>query len=330
MVTKYGFISDVHKDPRIVVPAIEVLKDLGAEKLIFNGDIGTMMPGEDLWDAIKNSQSYTGFILNAAGKSGLETYVQPGSHETILGYEPVAEWAADKFENINSVMKPCKFECEGYDLVFLPGSDINIQGGEYVLGDEVARFSNKYFLGNGGRKLDDWQFYVEAINAGYREGAISYANMNDIERLVTNPDKTIVVSHIPMKFDNLGNGIDMAEFKEAKIHLVHNGGLIERGSIAPAIPETEDNPFSIAIENKGNQDLRDIYEEIGVKKAVSGHFHESVHRACDKQGNHVKEGVLADELFWNASYADDGKVGILSVDGGDVSYQNLDLRDYLR
>ena len=37
---KYGIISDVHHDPRIVPVTIDVLKKLGAEKLILNGDIG--------------------------------------------------------------------------------------------------------------------------------------------------------------------------------------------------------------------------------------------------------------------------------------------------
>ena len=38
--TTYGVLSDVHHDPRKVSIAITVLKRLGAEKLLLNGDIG--------------------------------------------------------------------------------------------------------------------------------------------------------------------------------------------------------------------------------------------------------------------------------------------------
>ena len=38
--TIYGIISDVHRDPRIVTPALHVLKELGAQKILVNGDIG--------------------------------------------------------------------------------------------------------------------------------------------------------------------------------------------------------------------------------------------------------------------------------------------------
>ena len=32
MVIRYGVISDIHEDPRVVVPALEVLKDEGVDK----------------------------------------------------------------------------------------------------------------------------------------------------------------------------------------------------------------------------------------------------------------------------------------------------------
>ena len=81
----YGVISDVHEDPRIVPIAIDVLKKEGSKKLLVNGDIGGH------YGSLEQSQSYTAFILEAIGKSGLESFVQPGSHETLLGYGPVIE-----------------------------------------------------------------------------------------------------------------------------------------------------------------------------------------------------------------------------------------------
>ncbi|MDO8721448.1 MAG: hypothetical protein Q7J31_04380, partial [Syntrophales bacterium] len=65
--TRYGIISDVHKDPRTVSFAIDTLKIIGIEKLILNGDIGERK------NTLQESQDYVAVILEAAGKSGLET-----------------------------------------------------------------------------------------------------------------------------------------------------------------------------------------------------------------------------------------------------------------
>lgn len=86
-------------------------------------------------------------------------------------------------------------------------------------------------------------------------------------------------------------------------------------------------PITIKKENSGNEALRDLYEELGIKKAVSGHFHESGHRACDKNGNHVPENTLVEELFWNSGHLDVGQTGILTVNDNKVSYRNLILEN---
>lgn len=74
--------------------------------------------------------------------------------------------------------------------------------------------------------------------------------------------------------------------------------------------------------NRGNHDLTTLYKELGIKKGISGHFHESAHRACDWQGRTVQEGTFANELFWNASYCDGSKAGLLVVENGKVAYHN--------
>ena len=116
---KYGIISDVHRDPRIVAPTIEVLKSQGAEKLILNGDIG-------------NSHEFVAFVLDSAGKSGLETYVQPGSHEKLEDFEPVIKYFQDKYSNLINAVDNQKISCDGHELVFLPGTDF-FCGGQYIL-----------------------------------------------------------------------------------------------------------------------------------------------------------------------------------------------------
>jgi hypothetical protein len=86
------------------------------------------------------------------------------------------------------------------------------------------------------------------------------------------------------------------------------------------------NGFQFKRENRGNDYLREIFEELGVTKSVTGHFHESAHRANDRNGRPVAQGQPTQELFWMGSYVDGQKVGLLTVNGTKASYQNIDLK----
>lgn len=325
--TKYGVISDVHEDPRIVPVAIEVLKRFGAEKLLVNGDIGNQQ------ETLKDSQDYTAFILNSIGKSGLESYIQLGSHETLLAFGPVIDALTKKYSNLIDTTKISKAEQKDHSLIFLPGSDF-LCGGEYQIGNHNQIPSGRYIQTEKGlMQFDGFGQYVEAINRGIAQGAMQYANMNDLRRLVTHPDRSIVVCHVPRKFDNL-DAIDVAEFGEAMEGFNLNGDNIEKSSVFP-LPIAQQIvkagcPVEIRKENRGNQDLRLLYDELGINKAVSGHFHESGHRANDSYGDPVREGDLVNDLFWNSGHLDSGQTGILTVEDGRVSYRNIRLEEHLR
>ena len=82
-------------------------------------------------------------------------------------------------------------------------------------------------------------------------------------------------------------------------------------------------------ENRCNTDLRDSYEKLGIKKEISGHFHESGHRANDRQNKHVPENAFIDELFWNSGCLDSGQCGILIVEDNKVAYKNIRLQEHI-
>lgn len=365
--TKYGVISDVHIDPRIVPTAISVLKSLGAEKLLVNGDIGNHQ------QTLEDSQGYVAFILDSIGKSGLESWVQPGSHESLLAYGPVMDHFSQKYGNVIDATKNQKGEQGDHHLVFLPGSDF-LCGGEYQIGSSEEIPSGEYFVTMHDELLPcstDKDELQRLNNLGKIKGAIHYSNMNDLRRLLTNPEKTVVVCHVPRKFDNIETCVDMAEFGLAEdnfgfLQVEYNTGKkgevmytpkdtpeliraklrilgvrkilgqspIPNGSVFPlAVAQSlveQGAPVSLKRENRGNEDLKTLYEELGVRKSVTGHFHESSHRANDRLGNHVNEGQLVNELFWNSGYLDTGHTGILTVDGEKVSYQNIRLQEHLK
>jgi len=367
---KYGVISDVHQDPRIVPIAIDILKNQGAEKLILNGDIGNYQR------TLEDSQNYVALILDSAGKSGLESFVQPGSHETLGSYGPVIEHFSNKYSNIVDVIKNPKIEQNGHHLVFLPGSDF-LCGGEYQLGNQDQLNSGSYFVSvhneliSEPKTIEEKKELQRLGELGKISGMIHYTKINDLKKLVTEPDKSIIICHVPRKFDKLDTAVDMAEFGIATdtIHrwgveftngqsdilystLVNNklqnyfkskgvkkiisGDIIYAGSVTPymvakdALVKAPLLPIEIRKENRGNEALKNIYEELGIHKAVSGHFHESGHRANDRNGNPVPEGTMADELFWNSGHLDAGQTGILTICDGKLSYKNIQLQDYLK
>lgn len=297
--TKYGIISDTHRNHLLVPIALNFLRKEGIQKLIVNGDIGT-------------GQEHMIYTLECIENLGVESFVQPGSHEKLVDYEPVISHFSSKCSHIVNVFNNRKIEFKDHHLVFMPGSDFTC-GGEYVLNKIDGASSGFYNIENRVSRL---------------------ININDIGELVSHPDKTIIVCHVPRKFDSLENGIDVAEFGEAVIDFYLNRDLIEKGSVFP-IPDVYKlielkYPIVLKKENRGNTDLREVYNKFGVTKAISGHFHESVHRAMDNAGNKVIENQLVDELFWNASYLDGLKVGILTVKDSTVSYRNIDLHNYVR
>ncbi|MDD5192906.1 MAG: metallophosphoesterase [Candidatus Nanoarchaeia archaeon] len=298
MKTNYGIISDIHRNPALVMLVLDVLKDARVDNLILLGDIG-------------DNEQIVSSVLNKTKKLGLETYIIPGSHETIRSfYEPM-----NHFGNLSSHLIDCtknqKIEKKGHDLVFLPGSDW-LCGGEFKL-------------------LED-----ENIKSGFygtQEGSRYVINMNDLRDLVTNPEKTIVVSHVPRKFEHQGDSVDNAYFAMQSDGSLVPGIYLENSirhqtgfkDITEIHKFAKANGFTFRNEKRGNEFLRKLYNDIGISKVINGHFHESAGNVHDALGNKLKEKEMYDELFWNTSYIDAGKFGILTVNDNKVGYRNLKL-----
>ena len=317
MVTKYGVISDLHEDPKIIAPALEILKKEGVKKLLINGDIG-------------HNQDSAAAIIDYIGRSGLESYVQPGSHESIDEFSPVIEYLSNKYSNLIDLTKPenKKLEEKDHHLVFLPGSDF-LCGGEYQIGNKLP--TGTYYLHNNEIMDLNFEQYFQLKSNGIDINKIESFNMNDLKQQVTHPEKTIVVCHVPRKFDNLETCVDVAKFGEVTKSFQIGDNKFPKGSVFPLptaknlLENWENAPIEIKHENRGNEDLKNLYEELGITKAITGHFHESSHRANDSNSNHVPENTPTNDLFWNSGHLDRGYTGILTVDGENVSYQNIRL-----
>lgn len=345
MAKTYGVLSDFHEvNIRVVPPTIELLKREEVDALVLNGDLFGERSGY-------NPQQYLATILDIVGKSGLETYVLPGSHEEVHLFEPVMAHFTQQYSNLVNTLDHPFINQEDHHLVFLPGSDW--RAGEAT---------------NYGYSLENQN------NSGvynHKGKLIRVVNMSDLTRIVSEPDKTLVFSHVPRKFDDPETGVDMAEFGEVKDtfqqwrveysdgslgmlmthglfaeqlqgHFIENkvrrvieSESIFEGSIYPGevarkiLIESPHLPIELKKENRGNDILRALYEQLSITKNITGHFHESAGRANDLEGRTVQEGLYVSSLFYNASCMDQLKVGMVSVSGPKVAYENIDLRKHL-
>jgi Icc-related predicted phosphoesterase len=352
---KYGIMQDIHYYPQIVPQAIEVLKSLGANRLILNGDLVNAQ------NTVEMGHKVLAFILGSAVKSGLETIVQPGSHEMLPVYDPVIEAFADKYDSIIDCRRIRKFseDGEGHELVFLPGSD-SVSIGNYILTNSpelptagiikvtkmgslalpYTRDEHKFIAEERYETFDKYAEGVQKLRtiASLDPKAIlsifRHFRIDDVKKYVTTPEKTIVVCHVPRKFDNLETAVDFTTFGIVSSDFVHNSELTRKGTIVP-MEYIQDFmkvgcPIEIRKENRGNVALKEIFEQTGVVKAISGHFHESSHRANNSKGEHVNEGEFVNELFWNAGHFDSGAIGLLTVDGEKAAYMNVRISDFVK
>ncbi len=345
--TKYGIVSDIHCDPRIIIPVVQCFKHEGVESMILDGDL------VDLQEDPRKTQDSFAFILRNVAESGLKAYAQPGSHEPIGVFKPVMDAFAEKYDNLFEVSTIAKVEHEDHHLIMIPGSDV-VKGGEYMFGNELP--TGLYAVSSeGATAIESVKEFVEMLKGGAEAGIMQYQNVEDLRQKVTAPEKTIVVCHVPRKFENLEKVVDSVEFGEATEDLridsliIYKDGEIQVGSILQPKPVEKEMrlekvpigrrmpvqfaeslakagyPVSIVKKNCGNDILKSLYEELKITKAVSGHFHETSHCAHDSKGNPVKGNELVSELFWNSGCLAMGHFGILTVQDGKVSYQNVEL-----
>ncbi|MBS3080943.1 hypothetical protein J4221_05705 [Candidatus Pacearchaeota archaeon] len=233
--------------------------------------------------------------------------------------------------------------------------------GEYQIGNNENIPSGKYIMTEEGLiRFDSLDEYLRVLGDRRIKGAMQYINMYDLKKHVTNPEGTIMVCHIPRKFDSL-EGVDVAHFFESREYErgkdeYESKGVFPVSIFNPDIARRDNTPvysigdnikaemwkrgsekLRVLVEqktNRGNNDLKKIYDESGLTDLglafPSAHFHESSHRAHDKDGNPVVENTFVRGLYWNSGCLDQRLFGMLHVNEYKVSYQNVNLRDYLR
>lgn len=299
---RYGVISDVHGSIENYKLLVDRLKNEDIDYLILNGDIG-------------DDEKTIYEVLEHAGKSDLETIYSPGNHEPIEGFMNASIAASGKYKNLYSALDKQKYSIDGHDVVILPGTGYN--GGGFVLG--IFDFCKSGFYESfSGRRI--WR-----------------TNLNELGSLIDNPEKTILFSHVPRRFNKFKEGIDSIRVGVVKVGFRSRWGGFSTGQIIPhskaKFLKNQGYDLDIVYRNNGDLKLKEKLEEIESTnpgfssiKTICGHFHSAVGRAVDYDGRTVGENNFVYSLHWNASSSDDLCCGIIDVECGDrVRYKNIRL-----
>ncbi len=323
MPTLYGILSDFHKtSPTTIDIAMQNLVAAGAQKLILNGDlVGDQNPHRI------PQPYYLDYLLKSAADTNLETYVQFGSHEEFFSSEEVVKNKARLYGNIINISTQQNIPQSDHNLLFLPGSDVNSHG-EYTLGTDLP--SGLYLITKDGplqiRNQDQYATCLQLIQEKQAKGIVHYENTNDIVKHTTQPEKTILICHIPPL--SVGpNAIDRAQFGLAIDAFMLDKRPVEKGAIFP-YPLAKDlidygAPIEMQDKNIGNLELAQVMDTLGITKSICGHIHEASHRAHDQTGTHIPEHTYTQTLLYNASCMDKNRIGLLYVKDNQVAYQNI-------
>jgi hypothetical protein len=326
--TAIGIMSDLHhQGPGFARYIAEQLQAAGASMLVLNGDMGNVR------DTLQESQDRFYQTLRSVAGLGLPTFVQPGSHETVLMYEPVVDVVEGMYPDFHNAVHSPAVDVAGHRLAFLPGSTTLLQGAEYKLDDQTP--TGKYMQVGDSYQHFDARLVGQLRQRGQSVPLLQVQNMHDLEQRIGDPERTIVFTHEPAHHPEAKeHAVDHAYFAvKQDDHSILPGFFLEMkirqqiGHDAPYDRVQEvarANGWELMNPNQGNPALRQLFDRLSVRYAVTGHFHESSHHAHDRAGNPVEEGELVPtELFWNSGELDRGMAGLLLVGDEGVKYVNF-------
>lgn len=264
------------------------------------------------------------FILDAAVFKAADLdidfnriYCLPGNHEPIGEWNVVERRARQDSRFVNCASSQnFLVEKEDHQLILIPGTD-PFMGGFFAL---------EY----------DKEKPMLAKAKTQRGGDIYVLNIFELAENIKqtkgyDPMRTVAVSHNPAKFDT-GYTVDLTkncvlkDGTKVPYELIHH-------------PEVAANLDQVVIGHEGSQKLTEMYNQLGIMYAVSGHFHDAGPIGHDSKGDQVSEGTMSSNLHYTSGSCDSnpntpgiGHAGIIAVctDSGKVqmSYHTLEFKLY--
>ena len=315
---KLGIITCLHGNLKAAKALAKFYSKSDVDAIIFNGDTNK--------DGDENSIY---MVLKHFKKIKKPTYITPGSHETYSGYKNSFKKIKNNYIKDCTLSKNRKIKLKGYHLVFLPGSDVKVYDAGFQL------------IGSKSHWLKRLKRLTKKYGNPY-EGIIDFFHIDEIKKYVTDPNKTVLICHVPPRFFKK-NSIDVAKFGRPKrsfnlktkdvakkLRIRIKSTKIDKDSIFIIKKARKlikkGYPIEVVTKNVGNIYLKRIIKKLKIKKFICGHIHEAGQKANDLKGNLIKQNIWSKELFHNAAPSKDGYSGIFTICGDKAKYKNIKVR----
>jgi len=308
---KLGILVDGHGHKTNTRKLVSRFNKEKVDAILVNGDFAE---DEGQYQSMRS-------MLKLFKQSKAPVYVMPGSHENSKPYKSTVGKAKKPIYDCMKARNR-KVTINGYDLVFLPGSDWVTPRASFMLLEHKRRLKARL---------------KTARIRGIKCSDLVFSSMTEINKLITRPQKTMVVGHIPPRFSSK-HGLDVANFgittKEFTVPTNVKGRMrryagktIGIQNVIP-LPYGKDladagYPVKIMKKNVGNIGLKKVLVKNKIKYFVCGHIHESGQRAVTANGRKVKSKHWSNSLFLNAGPAKEGKGALFIIKDGKASFQKV-------
>lgn len=306
MMLKIGMIVCAHGNAKAVARLCKAYGQENVDVIALCGDLG---------DDFKEISA----VMHAASSKKVKVIAFPGSHEPEKDFAK----ALRKHKRVIDGIKTRRLSVNGYDIVTLPGSSVNVSHASFRIADKK-------------------------LPAGYlRQFRVFF--INQLARFIKNAKKTVVLCHDPPRGSS-PKGIDVAysgvvaktfilkskdvgifgkQWQKAlrtnPLALINQKGQIITEPYASLLAK-RGYPVSVKHRNVGNDALKAFLKKHKIAFFGCGHIHEAGHRAVNAAGKPLKKGDWSSSVWYNAAPAVEGNGGILIIDGEQATFKNIKVK----
>ena len=356
MVIRYGVIGDIHENTAAFDALVEGLLQKGIDKFVLEGGLGNdkktinhvletigktkkpayVVPGhsEPIIDYLnvlhENQEKYSNLIdvLDETNR-----FVNDEDHNLafIPGANPDISPSVIQTDTAESgfyIFYP-NFQNGGGEYLKVSYSDIEEIKGFKNIEQRLVYVTNPTSLEDKleGKDSSKTIVFNHTPSKFDKEGCVDYAHILEGYNLTSDNEGNKGYAQIPYQIPGSRKDAIKAQGHRIIEESEYEGDKEKLKKIVDPLMEKKKIPrFYIETHTSlGDKTLQDTYNKLNITKVISNDIPEASHNAHDWDGNPKAENTFTDTLFYNSGCADENKAGILTVDGENVQYTNIDL-----
>lgn len=355
MVIRYGIIGDIHENTAAFDALVDKLLQKGIDKFVLEGGLGYdkktinhvletigktkkpayVIPGHsepiiDYLNALYENQEKYSNLIDVLDENNRFVNEEDHNLAFIPGANPDISPSVIQTDTAESGFYIFFPDSEGKNGEYLKVSysDIEEIKGFEDIEDRLVYVTNPNSLEEKlkGKDISKTIVLNHTPSRFNKEGCVDYAHILKGYYLTSDNDGNkgyaLIPHHIPGSRKDAIKAKDLRIIEESE----YEGDEEKLKKIVDPLMERKIPEFYIETHTSlGDKTLQDTYNKLNITKVISNHIPEASHNAHDQDGNPITKNTFTDTLFYNSGCADENKAGILTVDGKNVQYTNIDL-----